>query len=176
MCAASQALGGGHEVAHWAGVHREAVGPAAAARNAWKSFMTELAQIDAVGDYAIIDDGIQWIVQRYQGGRWRNVSFVRSTKDALARCLREAEASASEANALLARLPNHHRTWPEAGSRRLNPKTLCGGLLRSQNASCHAGSGITRRASHRWARRAVQCTVTLGRLLAARSRYCRARA
>ena len=91
--------------------------------------MTELAQIDAVGDYAIIDDGIQWIVQRYQGGRWRNVSFVRSTKDALARCLREAEASASEANALLARLPNHHRTYLEAGSRRLNPKTLSRGPI-----------------------------------------------
>ena len=88
--------------------------------------MTEFAQElrPSTGDYAVIDDGIQWILRRYQGGRWRDISFVRSTKDVLARCLREAEAPAAEANALLDGLPNQHRTWPEAGSRRLNPKTL----------------------------------------------------
>jgi hypothetical protein len=43
----------------------------------------------ARGRWAVATDGIQWILQRHQGGRWRDVSFVRSTKDILARCMRE---------------------------------------------------------------------------------------
>jgi hypothetical protein len=34
--------------------------------------------IAVVGNWAVADDGLQWILQRQHGGRWRNVSFVRS--------------------------------------------------------------------------------------------------
>jgi hypothetical protein len=37
------------------------------------------------GDWAIADDGHQWIVQRRRGGQWQNISFVRSTKKVLKR-------------------------------------------------------------------------------------------
>jgi hypothetical protein len=85
--------------------------------------MTDV-HIAVAGNWAVADDGIQWILQRYQGDRWRNVSFVRSPKDVLARCLREAGAMPDEATALLDRLPDRHQTWPESGSSRLNPKAL----------------------------------------------------
>jgi len=55
--------------------------------------------------WAVATDGIQWILQRCQGGRWRDVSFVRSTKAILARCMREQGATAEEMGSLLADLP-----------------------------------------------------------------------
>jgi hypothetical protein len=34
----------------------------------------------AKNDWRVIDDGIQWIVQRHTGGRWRDVSYYRSRR------------------------------------------------------------------------------------------------
>jgi hypothetical protein len=62
--------------------------------------MTE-RQIAIVGLWAIATDGVQWIVQRYRGGRWRNISFIHSTRTVLARCLHEAGATPAEIHALL---------------------------------------------------------------------------
>lgn len=46
-------------------------------------------------------DGIQWILQRKTGGRWRSLAYCR-TRDGLLRCIREAGISsdATEASEL----------------------------------------------------------------------------
>ena len=59
-------------------------------------------QIAAQGRWAIATDGAQWILQRRRGDRWQNLSFVRTTRDILARCLREKGA---QPDALATRLP-----------------------------------------------------------------------
>jgi hypothetical protein len=42
------------------------------------------------GSWSLASDGMQWILQRRAGADgWRAVSFVHSTKDVLARCMRE---------------------------------------------------------------------------------------
>jgi hypothetical protein len=44
------------------------------------------------GGWALGSDGLQWILYRQRSekhGGWVGVSFVRSTKDILARCMRE---------------------------------------------------------------------------------------
>jgi hypothetical protein len=68
----------------------------------------------SAGNWSIADDGNQWIVQRRRGDQWHAVSFVRSTKAVLARCLREAGATSADINALLDPLPERHPTCPEA--------------------------------------------------------------
>jgi len=62
-------------------------------------------QIIAQGRWAIATDGVQWILQRRRGDRWQNLSFVRTTRDILARCMREKGASAGEMT-FLAGLPD----------------------------------------------------------------------
>jgi hypothetical protein len=66
----------------------------------------EERQIASAGAWAIASDGIQWIVRRYRGNRWRSLKFVRTTKTVLARCLREAGASVVDIDALLDGLPD----------------------------------------------------------------------
>src|SRR5262245_9635669 len=66
-----------------------------------------------VGNWAIADDGHQWILQRRRGDQWQNISFVRSTKKVLARCLHESGATTAEITALLDPLPDRHKTCPE---------------------------------------------------------------
>ena len=63
------------------------------------------------GDWALVSDGIQWILQRHYGKHWRNVSFVRSERDILARCMREKGVELSDAQNLLARLPDTFDQW-----------------------------------------------------------------
>src|SRR5262245_40710453 len=65
------------------------------------------------GDWSIATDGIQWILQRRRGsgGNWRPVSFVRTTRDVLARCMREKGAPPADAARLLAGLPLHFRAY-----------------------------------------------------------------
>ena len=52
--------------------------------------------------WTLAADKLQWILQRRGGG---NVSFVSSTRDMFARCMREKGVPASDAEAALARLP-----------------------------------------------------------------------
>jgi hypothetical protein len=60
------------------------------------------------GNWAVASDGIQWSLcyRCNDRGRvyWRPVSFVRSTKDVLARCMREKGVVADVARQLLAGL------------------------------------------------------------------------
>jgi hypothetical protein len=55
----------------------------------------------------VASDGIQWILRRHneQGSNWHPVSFVHSTRDVLARCMREHHVPAEDAAVLLAGLP-----------------------------------------------------------------------
>jgi len=64
-----------------------------------------IRQIVARGRWAIATDGIQWILQRHRGDRWQDLSFVRTTRDILARCMREKGARPDEMG-LLAGLPD----------------------------------------------------------------------
>jgi hypothetical protein len=65
-------------------------------------------RIACSGDWAVASDGIQWILQRRRVRRgadtWDGVSFVRSTRDVLARCMREKGVPAVDAARLLAEM------------------------------------------------------------------------
>jgi hypothetical protein len=63
------------------------------------------------GDWALASDGIQWILQRRYGTSWRNVSFVHSTKDILARCMSEKGVEVPDARQLLSGLPDTFDQW-----------------------------------------------------------------
>ena len=64
------------------------------------------------GDWAVGADGLQWILYRRKGnGTWRGVSFVHSTRDILARCMRENGVGAEQARLLLSGLPDTFDLW-----------------------------------------------------------------
>jgi hypothetical protein len=66
-------------------------------------------------DWAVASDGCQWILcrRRVDKGKlyWKPVSFVRSTKDILARCMREKGVDETTAAVLLAGLPDTFDRW-----------------------------------------------------------------
>jgi hypothetical protein len=72
-----------------------------------------------VGEWAVGADDLQWMLMRHRGGSggksaknpWRPVSFVRSTKDILARCMREKGVDADTASLLLSGLPDTFDQW-----------------------------------------------------------------
>jgi hypothetical protein len=63
------------------------------------------------GDWALASDGVQWILQRRYDTGWRNVSFVRSTRNVLAGCMREKGVSVFDARSLLSGLPDTFDQW-----------------------------------------------------------------
>ena len=67
------------------------------------------------GDWALASDGHQWILMRRQtrksGPFWGPLSFVRSDRDILARCMREKGVGEATARLLLAGLPNTFDEW-----------------------------------------------------------------
>ena len=67
------------------------------------------------GDWAVGADSLQWILYvrrtRKAGPYWFAVSFVRSTKDILARCMREKGTDESSAVILLSGLPDTFDEW-----------------------------------------------------------------
>ncbi|MGA7453737.1 MAG: hypothetical protein WBW73_21500 [Rhodoplanes sp.] len=63
------------------------------------------------GDWALASDGIQWSLQRRKSAGWNPVSFVRSSRDILARCMREKGVGADTATQLLAGLPATFNEW-----------------------------------------------------------------
>jgi len=74
--------------------------------------MADDRQIAVLDGWAIATDGIQWILQRARGdGRWRPVSFVRTSKAALCRCCHEAGMSHSAFESLLASVPDYFPGW-----------------------------------------------------------------
>jgi hypothetical protein len=76
---------------------------------------TEDKQFAVADGWALASDGIQWILQRHESSkRWRNVSFVRSDRDVLARCLREKGAEGTTIDHLPAGLPDSFEQWKTA--------------------------------------------------------------
>jgi hypothetical protein len=65
------------------------------------------------GRWALASDNLQWILQkRFEGKNpWRPVSFVRSTRNILARCMREKGCPAEDAERLLVGLPSTFNEW-----------------------------------------------------------------
>jgi hypothetical protein len=66
------------------------------------------------GDWALASDGIQWILCRRRMGQqegWRPLSFVRSSKEILARCMREKGTDVDTARLLLSGLPDNFDQW-----------------------------------------------------------------
>jgi hypothetical protein len=62
-------------------------------------------------DWKITADRVQWMLQRRTKNRWYPVSFISSTKDILARCMREKGVPAEDATRALACLPDSFREW-----------------------------------------------------------------
>jgi len=71
--------------------------------------------------WALASDGIQWMLMRRKtrksGPYWQAVSFVRSTKDILARCMREKGTDERSAGFLLLGLPDTFDEWKAASSK-----------------------------------------------------------
>jgi hypothetical protein len=66
------------------------------------------------GDWAVASDGIQWVLMRRRSqrlGGWKPVSFVRSSRDILARCMRENCTDEDTAVQLLSGLPDTFDQW-----------------------------------------------------------------
>jgi len=74
-------------------------------------------QFAVSGDWALATDGLQWILQRRHARRraatWDPVSFVRSTKSILVRCMREKGVPAEDARALFDPLPDCFDDWAQ---------------------------------------------------------------
>jgi hypothetical protein len=68
-------------------------------------------QFKVVGKWALASDGLQWVLQYQSGSQWNTVSFVRSTKDILARCMKEKGCEAVIAKELLDGLPDRFDDW-----------------------------------------------------------------
>jgi len=72
-------------------------------------------QFASSGKWGLAADSLQWIVQRFYLNKgqpaWRSVSFVSSTRDVLARCLREKGCPPADAERLLAGLPPTFKEW-----------------------------------------------------------------
>jgi hypothetical protein len=83
-------------------------------------------QFAVSGKWALASDGLQWILQRKRSGRppWRAVSFVRTTKAILARCMGENGATPDEIQSLLADLPDTFDQWKSGAG--LAPAGLLG--------------------------------------------------
>ena len=93
-------------------------------------------------DWALASDGMQWILlhnHRQDGtGRWQAVSFVHSTRDILARCMREKGCPAEDARQLLKGLPLTFNEWQRAAPQRAStgdetaaPRSGSGPLLKT---------------------------------------------
>ena len=85
--------------------------PRAAPNGSSGAVMIDGTVIAISGDWSVTTDGLQWILRRRVGtdrrtGKpvWESVSFVRSTKDILALCMREKGTPPEDARKLLAGL------------------------------------------------------------------------
>lgn len=72
-------------------------------------------QLATTNEWSLASDGIQWILRRCRrkDGQtsWRPVSFVRSTRAILARCMREKGVPPEDAERLLSGLPSTFDEW-----------------------------------------------------------------
>jgi hypothetical protein len=65
-------------------------------------------------DWAVASDGAQWVLMRREGTRWRAVSFVRSERSILARCMAEKGVRPPTAEFLLKGLPDTFDQWKQS--------------------------------------------------------------
>jgi hypothetical protein len=73
--------------------------------------------IREIEDWALASDGVQWELLRRMGEKnWRAVSFVRSTRDILERCMREKGVGAAQARFMLDGLPDTYDQYKIAVS------------------------------------------------------------
>jgi hypothetical protein len=76
------------------------------------------------GDWAVGADELQWILycrRSLRHGGWKAVSFVRSTKEILARCMREKGTDEDTARFLLSGLPDTFDQWKSLQTSSHNP-------------------------------------------------------
>jgi hypothetical protein len=86
------------------------------------------------GRWALASDGLQWVLLRQKRSeKWGGVSFVRSTKDVLARCMREKGTPPDDQRRLLDGLSATFDEWHPGGAIRPPP----GGFS-------ERGTGLTR--------------------------------
>jgi hypothetical protein len=66
--------------------------------------------------WALAADNVQWVLQRHRRGpqAWYGVSFVSSTKDTLARCMRQKGVPADDAKHALDSLPDTFAEWRQS--------------------------------------------------------------
>jgi hypothetical protein len=64
-------------------------------------------------DWQLGADRLQWILQRRRtgAGGWRDMAFVSSTKEILARCMKEKGVPSDDAKRALDRLPDTFKQW-----------------------------------------------------------------
>jgi len=67
------------------------------------------------GDWSLASDGVQWMLMRRhprkRGDSWDAVSFVRSDREILARCMREKGVEARDVRFLLTGLSDTFDQW-----------------------------------------------------------------
>src|SRR5262249_42510153 len=85
-------------------------------------YLTAERQFAISGRWALAADSLQWMLQRRGGQQWKSVSFVSSTRDILARCMREKGCPSADAERLLAGLPSTFEEW--VGKRFQTPLTV----------------------------------------------------
>lgn len=93
------------------------------------------------GRWALASDGLQWVLLRQKRSeKWGGVSFVRSTKDVLARCMREKGTPPDDQRRLLDGLSSYLRRMVRGFSRRGHP----GGAIRPPPGGfSERGTGLT---------------------------------
>ena len=81
--------------------------------------------------WTLASDGIQWMLQRQhmRNGQidWHSVSFVHSTRDIRARCMREKGCPAADAERLLAGLPPTFEEWASKRAQAKGERVPVGG-------------------------------------------------
>jgi hypothetical protein len=77
--------------------------------------MQDDKQFRVSGGWALASDGVQWIVQKWEGKRWRNLKYIRSDKAWLAyRLTKTLKVPPTDATRLLDGLPDSFDAWLEA--------------------------------------------------------------
>ena len=80
------------------------------------------------GKWALAADRLQWMVQRRYMSKgqpgWQSVSFVASTRNVLARCMREKGCPPADAERLLTGLPSTFEEWAKTRAQTIRETVL----------------------------------------------------
>jgi hypothetical protein len=80
----------------------------------WGRAVQDDKQFRVSGNWALASDGIQCIIQKWAGNKWRGVKFIRSDKAWLAYRLTTVGVPDADAARLLDGLPDAFAAWLEA--------------------------------------------------------------